>query len=232
MCGSLKPGRVESPAPCRGSAPARSRRRARRSRRTAAAFPDSSRRAAFRRRRARASRASKPPSRSSSIPAGNAPTPGSTSPSARAQQVVVGRQKRPRPDALDGLLDRAPVAERRSRRCRSSRPAPLTPSASPWWTGTPLSVGSIDDGLAQRAREGLEGRLDHVVGVGAALDIDVQRQLRRAGDARGRTRRRARGPCRRSRRAAARPRRPAAAGPETSIAHIARASSIGTTAWP
>ena len=44
--------------------------------------------------------------------------------------------------------------------------------------GTPRSVGVERDRGAERARERLERRLDHVVGVGAALDREVQRQLR------------------------------------------------------
>ena len=45
------------------------------------------------------------------------------------------------------------------------------------------ALGRVDrDRRAQRAGEGLERRLDHVVGVRAGLDLEVQRQARVAGD--------------------------------------------------
>ena len=53
---------------------------------------------------------SRPSSRIARIAAAKAPTPGTTSPSARAQRVVVGGQRDAGADALERLLDAAAVA--------------------------------------------------------------------------------------------------------------------------
>ena len=93
-------------------------------------------------------------------------------------------------DPLERLLDRAQVAhpvvqQRDPRHPPPQRTAesgqPFT-SASPSCDGTPLSLGIDRDRLAQCPREGLEARLDQVVGVGAVAGADVQGELRVRGD--------------------------------------------------
>ena len=52
----------------------------------------------------------------------------------------------------------------------------------PFVLGTPRLARVDRDRLAQRPRERLERGLDHVVGVGAGFDAQVQRQLRGVGE--------------------------------------------------
>ena len=119
---------------------------------------------------------SRPAARRRRIASGNAPTPGTTRPSAAAQDVVVAgqpavrRRRARRPSRPSG------GCPCRSRRSRSRR------SASPSSTARRSRSGSIVDRRAQRASERLERRLDEVVGVRAGLEREVQRQPRGAGD--------------------------------------------------
>ena len=143
-----------------------------------------------------------------------------------ADRVGVAADARVGADVLERLLDRAqvahPVVEDRDPRSAHSLSVPLV-------EGTPVSSGSIETATPQRPGEGLEARLDHVVGVGAVAD------RRRAGSAwrcwrrRGRTPRPARSRSRRSRSPAGRRRRRSSGRPEMSIAHSASDSSIGTS---
>ena len=150
---------------------------------------------------------------------------GHDEPVGRAQLAVVARDARAR--------RRARAPSRRCGGCPSrSRPRAITRSASPSSTARPPR--RVDrHRLAQRAREGLEARLDHVVRVACRPELEVQRQPRAVGDRAeellgqlvleaadlaGRQRRPSNaqyGPARRCRSRSA-----------------ARASSIGTTAWP
>ena len=120
----------------------------------------------------------------------------------------------------------------RSRRSRLDGLSALMRSASPSCSARRSRVGSIADGRAQRARERLEQRLDHVVDVRARLDASGAASASRCvGDARGRTPPPARGRSCRSRRAAA----SASNGEERAARRRrsrsdARASSIGTVA--
>ena len=161
-------------------APARSRRRAAcRGRCRAAACP--------RARRSRSS-SSRPSRLRFSIAFGNAPTPGQHEPGGVASRVGVRAQQRPRADVRERLLDRAAVAhpvvdDADLDAARAPTPQRRAHDVSvPFVLGTPGSVGSIATACAQRARERLEGRLDHVVGVAARLDAQVQRQLGRVGE--------------------------------------------------
>ena len=92
-----------------------------------------------------------------------------------ADTLVVARDLGLGAHVLERLLGRAQVAhavvEDRDARHRT-----------PFVDGTPVSVGSSATASAQRPREGLEGGLDHVVGVGARLDPHVQRELRAVRD--------------------------------------------------
>ena len=133
-------------------------------------------------RRARRARARAParrgrPRAAAASPRGTRRRPGTTSPSAARSALVVGGQRDARADALERLLDqrRLPSAVvddadggdgRRSPRQRALR-------------RRDARLRRVDrDGRAQRAREGLERRLDHVVGVRARLDAQVQREPR------------------------------------------------------
>ena len=114
-----------------------------------------------------------PSARSRRIASGNAPTPGSTIASAAAIVVAVGR-------ARDASRRRARAPSRRcagcpsrSRRARRSRQRPLGRRHAGL-------VGVDRHRDAQRAGERLEARLDHVVRVRAGLQLEVQRQPRRA----------------------------------------------------
>ena len=185
MCGSFRPGaaaRAPRPAttpgpsapPCSLGAlerqlhaqaePEQRRARARRAR------------AAARRGRARAGAPS---------PAGTRPRPGSTRPSAaRSALRIAADAARARRRA------RAPSRPSGGCPCRSRRRpivdrlvAALPHAVSvPFVLGTPVSVGSMRDRLAQRARERLERRLDHVVRVAARFHPQVQRELGGVGE--------------------------------------------------
>ena len=80
-----------------------------------------------------------------------------------------------RADVLERLLDAAAVAHPVVGDRDHEVSVPLV-------DGTPVSSGSIETAHAQRAGERLEARLDHVVGVRARLQVEVQRQPRGAGD--------------------------------------------------
>src|SRR5829696_3568931 len=59
----------------------------------------------------------------------------------------------------------------------------VRPSGQSALRGRDARLARIDgDRGAQRAGEGLEARLDHVVGVRARLEVQVQREPRRRGD--------------------------------------------------
>jgi hypothetical protein len=90
----------------------------------------------------------------------------------RAQLVVVGGEHGPGADLGERLLDRPAVAH---------AVVDDADHRTPFVTARRSPVGSIADRGAQRPRERLERRLDHVVGVRAALDGQVQRQPRARG---------------------------------------------------
>ena len=114
-------------------------------------------------------------------PRGNAPTPGTTSPSAARSSswsLVIDGARRPRARAPSRPSGGCPSRSRRSRSrtaAERSRQRPLRARHA--------GLGGVDrDRRAQRAGERLERRLDHVVGVRARLDAQVQRQLGRRRD--------------------------------------------------
>ena len=181
MCGSLR-RRAAAVTLAGQQAEARRRPRARSSARTAAACRGRRRAAARRRPRARAARSSSPSARArcASPPGTRRRRAGSRRRRARSASWSAVMTDA-RADVLERLLDAAPVAH------------PVVDdrdhvtSASPSWTGTPVSRGSIADGGAQRAGERLEARLDHVVRVRAGLQVEVQRQPGAPRRPRGRT---------------------------------------------
>ena len=105
------------------------------------------------------------------IASGNAPTPGRMI--ALASRDVCGHD-RLGADVRQRLLDAAPVAH------------PVVGDRDhvsvPLVDGNAGLLGIDRDRHAQRPRERLEARLDHVVRVRAGLQVDVQRQPRGAGD--------------------------------------------------
>ena len=121
---------------------------------------------------------SRPRSRIRSIARGKAPTPGQDHAVGGAHLGGVAGDRRGGADVLERLLDRAqvahPVVEDRDPRAHSL--------SVPLVEGTPLSSRVDRDRDAQGAGEGLEAGLDHVVGVGAVADRDVQGQLGAVGD--------------------------------------------------
>ena len=173
-----------------------------------------------RRARARAGRAS---------PRGTRRRRGGRAPSAARSaswSAVSDRRGRRRARAPSRPSGGCPSRSRRPRSSDHARERPLGARHA--------GLGRVDRHRgAQRAGERLEGRLDHVVGVGAGLDVDVQRQLRAAlATARKNS---SASSWSKPPIAAGRQRRPRSAQygrPEMSIAHAARASSIGTVAWP
>ena len=162
------------------------------------------------------------------IAAGTRRRPGTTSPSAaRSASWSAVSDRRAR--------RRARAPSRRCGGCPSrSRRSPIVVTRQRPLRRRHAGLRRVDrDRGAQRAGERLERRLDHVVGVRAGLDRRRAASARARRRPRGRTPRPARGRSRRCRPAAASAVEGAvAAGPEMSIAHAARASSIGTTAWP
>ena len=238
MCGQLQRRRASSSrAPRRRAARAPRRRRARRSARTAAACRGSSRGPARPPRARSRSSSSRPRSRQQLH----------RRPGTRRRRAGRARRRarssswsavstRARADPLERLLDRAAVAHAvvDDRRSVAPRAPLISRSASPSSTGTPVSVGSIATACAQRAGERLEGRLDHVVGVRAALRPSTCSvsfaPCRRTARKNSSTSSWSKSPVAAA--AAGRPRRRGTAGREMSIAHVARASSIGTTRVP
>ena len=170
-----------------------------RARRRAAACPGTGRAPASPPPRARRTSSSRPSSRMARIAAAKAPTPGTTRPSAArsASWSAVSATRAPTRSSAFSTLRRLPIPW-------STMPDRWSRVSVPFVDGTP-GLGRVDrDRDAQRAGEGLEGRLDHVVGVGAGLDVDVDASCARRWPRRGRTPRSARGRSRRCRPAAGR----------------------------
>ena len=186
-----------------------------------------------RRRRARASSSSRPSSRRllhrprEGADAGQRPAP-SAARSASGSALIA----RARADVLERLLDRAavahPVVDDRDLDgvARSSRQRPLRARHAGLGRGRSRPPARSARANALNAASIMWWALR------ARLDAQVQRQLRRVGERRGRTPRSARARSRRSSPAAGRPRTRVNGRPEMSIAQLARASSIGTVAEP
>ena len=167
---------------------------------------------------------------SSSSPSGaRAPSPSASPPRPaaprvrRAHALVVRGQLGPGADVLERLVDRAqvahPVVEDRD---------VLT---EPLGGGHPLTPRVHRRSPAQRPREGLEGHLDHVVGV-RARPPQVQRQLGRVGHGAEELLREVGVEVATTALGGISPSNAVNGRPEMSIAHEARASSMGTTALP
>ena len=153
---------------CRRGTRARPLRRAPPSPRTAAACRGTRRAVGTPASTRRRSASPRPSSARFAIALGNAPTPGSTSPSARTRSSGRELTSARAPTCSSAFCDRAAVAhpvvdDGDQRRAGAHVSVPLV-------LGTPR-LGGIDRGRrAQRPGQRLERRLDHVVGVAAGLD--------------------------------------------------------------
>jgi hypothetical protein len=109
--------------------------------------------------------------------------PGHDEAVARAQLPVVVRDRRAGADVLEGLLHRTAVAhavvDDSDARTRSARRAHVS---VPLVLGTPVSVGSSCAAARSARANALKAGLDHVMGVRAGVDAQVQGQLGRHRD--------------------------------------------------
>ena len=166
---------------------------------------------------------------------GKAPTPGSDEAAGGAQLGGVAGDGGAHADVLEGLLDRAAVAhavvDDRQLEPRRSLDEWRSSGQRTLRAGHALLAGVERDGGPQGAGEGLEGGLDHVVGVAAGFHAQVEGELgvggQRAEELLGELVLEAAGS-------------PGwqvgfeerEGAPEMSIAALARASSMGTIAEP